>query len=67
MGYNPVTPCPFTDPTKRGATTTQVGSWACECCEHFIAHDRKRLIIVCDQPADKAVFSKKDRALNPQK
>ena len=60
------TPCPFTDPAKRG-NTVKVGSMACDGCEHFIRKDMKRQVVTCDQPAAKAVFCKKDRALNPQK
>lgn len=67
-GYkHALTHCPFTDPAKRGAVTPKVSSQACEECPHFVANDRLRQILVCDQPAEKAVFNKKDRALNPQK
>lgn len=59
--------CPFTNPQKRGAMTTQVGSMGCERCKHFIAVDKLRMIVTCDREPRDAVFCKKDRALNPIK
>jgi len=58
------TPCPFLAMNKRGLGR-RVGSWACEQCEHFIANDRKRQVLVCSHPGN-AVFCKKDKKANEE-
>lgn len=58
------TPCPFTDPKKRGLGT-RVGSAACEECIYHIANDRKSQVLCCSNPGH-AVFCKKDKLLNEE-